>query len=44
MEESMSKFLASAGVLLFPGEILQSGPNLDQDYTTLNLMILCKIS
>ena len=35
----MSKFLASVGPV---GKILQFGPNLDQDYKTLYLMIICK--
>ena len=37
--ERMSKFLASVGPV---GKILQFGPNLDQDYKTLYLMIICK--
>ena len=35
----MSKFLASAGPV---GKTLQFGPNLDQDYKTLHLMIIFK--
>ena len=35
----MSKYLASAGPV---GKTLQFGPNLDQNYKTLYLMIICK--
>ena len=45
VKESMSKYLASAGfclILCRSTETLQYGPNSDQNYKTLYLMILCK--
>ena len=41
----MSQFLASAGLLLIPCPVvraMQFGPNSDQNYKTLDLMILRK--
>ena len=41
----MNQFLASAGILLIPYPVvkaMQFGPNSDQNYKTLYIMILCK--
>ena len=45
MGERSTKFLGSAGLLLIVctnRETLQFGPNLDQNYKTLHILILCK--